>query len=101
MILLINIIINPHGFRLVAYIPTLQSLRVRAGIPVSKLARAAGVDRATVARAEAGGNCRAESLYSIVNALNVLFYAEQEGRLDGAKLIKQAHNRRLKKKGER
>jgi transcriptional regulator with XRE-family HTH domain len=65
----------------------LASFRERAGITRSELARAAGVDRATLARAEAAKPSRKETLFRIGNALNELHYGSRGKGLDLDALI--------------
>ena len=59
------------------FIDELQTLRVRAGLTISKVAREADLDRGTVKRAERHRPARVETLYRIVNALNDLYYSER------------------------
>lgn len=56
------------------YFDDLKTIRERAGIRVSALARAAGIDRGTIARVEKHNKSTAATLHSIVNALNELHY---------------------------
>jgi len=52
------------------YFDSLKTIRERAGIRVSVLAKSAGVDRSTITRIEKHHNSTPETLHSIINALN-------------------------------
>lgn len=56
------------------FFDNLKTIRERAGIRVSALAKAAGLDRGTISRIEKHSNSTPPTLHSIVNALNELHY---------------------------
>lgn len=65
------------------YFDTLKTLRERAGIRVSILAKKARVDRGTIARIEKHHNSTPETLHSVINSLNSLHYENNaEGPID-------------------
>lgn len=65
----INDIFDFHGTQM-PYFDSLQTIRERAGVRVSSLAKSAGVDRSTITRIEKHHNSTPETLHSIINALN-------------------------------
>jgi len=52
------------------FFDSLETVRERAGVRVSTLAKDAGVDRSTITRIEKHYNSTPETLHSIINALN-------------------------------
>ena len=64
------------------FLDNLKTLRERAGISMSALARAANVDRGTIVRVERHDASRTETLMRLINALNELYY-----RKSGALLV--------------
>lgn len=71
----------------VAYFDECKTFRMRAGLPLSALAREAEVDRATLSKVEKHHAARYETLMRIVNALNTLHYATNGAPLDGSVVI--------------
>lgn len=59
------------------YFDDLKTLRERAGIRKSALAKAAGLDRGTITRVEKHHNSTSPTLNAIVNALNTLYYSDK------------------------
>jgi DNA-binding XRE family transcriptional regulator len=76
-----------RGSTLMFAFPDLSSLRERAGVTRSELAREAGVDRATLARVESGRASRKETLYRLGNALNALHYDKRGNPIDVDKCV--------------
>ena len=70
-----------------AYLDDLKTYRVGAGLTISALARATGLDRATIKRVESHHNCRDETLVRIVHALNNLHYSKNGCALAPDRLI--------------
>lgn len=56
------------------YFDTLRTLREKAGIRLSALAKASGLDRGTISRVEKHENSTPTTLNAIINALNNLHY---------------------------
>jgi transcriptional regulator with XRE-family HTH domain len=64
-----------------AYFDDLHTRRQRAGLTVSELAKAAGIDRGTITRAERHHACRYETLVKLVNVLNEKFFSRNGASL--------------------
>jgi len=60
----------------------LRTYREKAGLSRAALAKAAEVDRGTIARAETGQHARKETLIRIGNALNDIYYRKYGAPID-------------------
>ena len=69
------------------YVDNFKTLRVAAGIRISKLAKEADLSRDTIRRIEKHKNCSEETLVTVVNTLNRLHYGSNGSALDYNKLI--------------
>lgn len=65
-----------------AFIDNLTTLRVRAGVTISDLAREAGLDRGTIKNVEKHRNATLETCVAIINALNRLYYSKNSKSLN-------------------
>lgn len=60
----------------------LRTLRERAGVTQTRLAKTADMDRGTISRVESHEAARKETLYAIGNALNDLHYRKNGAELN-------------------
>ena len=69
------------------FVDNYKTLRERAGLRVSTVAKAADLSRDTIARIEKHKPCTTETLVRAVNALNSLHYAHNGQALNPDSLI--------------
>lgn len=65
-----------------AFFDDCKTFRQRAGLTISELARAAGVDRTTISKIEKHHAARYETLMCVINALNSSHYAANGAAVD-------------------
>lgn len=82
------------------YFDELRTFRERAGITMSKLAREAKVDRATISRAEKHKNLTSYSLRKIIHALNEIHYTTQGSSIDYDKVVSELSKYHTEEKSE-
>jgi len=57
-----------------AFVDTFKTLRVGAGLNITKVAKAASLSADTISKIERHINCKKESCHAALNALNDLYY---------------------------